>query len=168
MTDGFTAFYKTRQSILCSCPKCFAISRLRQLIIISEGKKSRTWLDDYEDNIQKFRDKKAAFEEQESTIRDVAVQRGREQVQNMVISSLSDKVVSSKYDPYDIKPINHPIDYIIYDGMNKKSISNVIFLHQKNQQLAELHKSIHSTVEEKKYDWKVARISQEGKLEIED
>ena len=133
MTDDFTAFYKTRQSILCSCPKCFAISRLSHLIIISEGKKSRTWLDDYEDNIRKFQEKKAAFEEQESTIRDAAVQRGREQVPKMVISSLSDKVVSSKYDPYDIKPINHPIDYIIYDGMNKKSISNVIFLRGINK-----------------------------------
>jgi len=168
MTDDFTAFYKTRQSILCSCPKCFAISRLSQLIIISKGKRSRTWLDDYEDNIRKFQEKRTAFEEQESDIRDAAVQRGREQVPKMVISSLSDKVVSSKYDPYDIKPINHPIDYIIYDGMNKNSISNVIFLHQKNPQLAELHKSIHGTVTEKKYDWKVARISQEGKLEIED
>ena len=86
----------------------------------------------------------------------------------MVISSLSDKVVSSKYDPYDIKPINHPIDYIIYDGMNKASVENVIFLHQKNNNLAQLHKSIHDTVENKKYDWKVARISQEGKLELED
>jgi hypothetical protein len=34
--------------------------------------------------------------------------------------------------------------------------------------LAQLHKSIHDTVENKKYDWKVARISQEGKLELED
>ena len=168
MTDDFTAFYKTRQSILCSCPKCFAISRLSQLIIISEGKKSRTWLDDYEDNIRKFQDKQATFEEQESTIRDAAVQRGRAQVPNMVVSSLSDKVVSSKYDPYDIKPINHPIDYIIYDGMNKKSINNVVLLHQKNKHLAELHKSIRNVIDSKEYDWKVARVSREGKLEIED
>jgi len=52
--------------------------------------------------------------------------------------------------------------------MTDGSINNVIFLHEKNTDLAELHKSIHNTIEEKQYDWKVARISREGMLEIED
>ena len=168
MTDEFSTFYKTRQSILCICPKCMAISRLSQLYIVSEGKKEKTWLDTYEEKIREFQEKQAEFEQQASDIKDAAIKRGREKVPKMVISSLSDKVISSKYDPYDIKPINHPIDYIIYDGMNKNSVENVILLHQKNNNLAQLHKSIHETVEKKKYDWKVARISKEGKLEIED
>ena len=168
MTDEFSTFYKTRQSILCICPKCMAISRLSQLYIVSEGRKERTWLDDYEEKVRKFQEKQGVVEQEESAIKDAAVKRGRDKVPKMVVSSLSDKVVSSKYDPYDIKPINHPIDYIIYDGMNKASVENVIFLHQKNNNLSQLHKSIHETVKEKKYDWKVARISKEGKLEIED
>ena len=168
MTDEFSTFYKTRQSILCICPKCMAISRLSQLYIVSEGRKERTWLDDYEEKVRKFQEKQGVIEQQASTIRDAAVKRGREKVPKMIISSLSDKVVGTKYDPYDIKPINHPIDFIIYDGMNKASIENVIFLHQKNNNLLQLHKSIRETVENKKYDWKVARISIEGTLEIED
>ena len=168
MTDEFSTFYKTRQSILCICPNCMAISRLSELYIISEGRKEKTWLDVYEENVRKFHEKQGEFEQKESAIREAAVQRGREKVPQMVISSLSDKMVSTKYDPYDIKPINHPIDYIIYDGMNKASVENVIFLHQKNNNLSQLHKSIHETIKEKKYDWKVARISKEGKLEIED
>lgn len=168
MTDEFSTFYKTRQSILCICPKCMAISRLSQLYIVSEAKKEKTWLDDYEEKVRKFQEKQGVVEQQASAIREDAVKRGRDKVPKMIISSLSDKVVSSKYNPYDIKPINHPIDYIIYDGMDNGSVENVIFLHQKNNNLAQLHKSIHETVENKKYDWKVARISQEGKLELED
>ena len=168
MTDEFSTFYKTRQSILCICPKCMAISRLSQLYIVSEAKKEKTWLDDYEEKVRKFQEKQGVVEQQASAIREDAVKRGRDKVPKMIISSLSDKVVSSKYNPYDIKPINHPIDYIIYDGMDNGSVENVIFLHQKNNNLAQLHKTIHETVENKKYDWKVARISQEGKLELED
>ena len=107
--------------------------------------------------IREFQEKQAEFEQQASDIKDAAIKRGREKVPKMIMSSLSDKVVSSRYDPYDIKPINHPIDYIIYDGMNKASVENVILLYQKNDNLAQLHKSIHETVENKKYDWKVAR-----------
>jgi len=54
--------------------------------------------------------------------------------------------------------------------MEKGAIDNVIFLHNKNKnsKIRELHKSIHTTVENEEYDWKVARISREGSLEIED
>ena len=64
----------------------------------------------------------------------------------------------------------YPIDYVIYDGMEKGSIDNVIFLHNKNKnsRMRELHKSIHATVEKEEYDWKVARISLDGALEIEE
>ena len=34
--------------------------------------------------------------------------------------------------------------------------------------MRELHKSIHATVEKEEYDWKVARISLDGGLEIEE
>ena len=168
MTDEFSTFYKTRQSILCVCPKCVAISRLSQLYIVSEGRKDKTWLDEFEEKIRKFQDKQGVFEQQKSAVKEAAIKRGREKMAKMVSTSLSDKVISKKYDPYDIKPINHPIDFIIYDGMTKNAVENVIFLHQKNDNLAQLHKSIHDTVENKKYDWKVARISKEGKLEIEE
>ena len=168
MTDEFSTFYKKGQSILCSCPKCMTISRLSQLYIVSEVKKEKTWLDDYDEKVRKFQEKQGVVEQEANAKRDDAIKRGRDEVPKLVISSLSDKVVSSKYDPYDIKPINHPIDFIIYDGMNKASVENVIFLHQKNNNLLQLHKSIHETVENKKYDWKVARISIEGTLEIED
>ena len=138
------------------------------MYIVSEVKKEKTWLDDYDEKVRKFQEKQGVVEQEANAKRDDAIKRGRDEVPKLVISSLSDKVVSSKYDPYDIKPINHPIDFIIYDGMNKASVENVIFLHQKNNNLLQLHKSIHETVENKKYDWKVARISKEGTLEIED
>ena len=47
--------------------------------------------------------------------------------------SLSDQITSLKFNPYDIKPILYPIDYVIYDGMEKGSIDNVIFLHNKKK-----------------------------------
>ena len=86
----------------------------------------------------------------------------------MINASLSGAITKLKYNPYDIKPINHPIDYVVYDGMSDGEINNVVFLHEKNKNLAELHKSIRDTVKKKEYDWKVARISKEGKFELED
>ena len=66
MTDEFSTFYKTRQSILCICPNCMAISRLSELYIVSEGRKEKTWLDVYEENVRKFHEKQGEFEQKES------------------------------------------------------------------------------------------------------
>lgn len=166
MSDVISAFTNFK-SIFCVCPKCKLISRLSNLNIESPNKVSRTWLDDFEDRKTQLQDKISDFQTNEKTIRSAAALRARSKLQNMVAGSLSDKL-SSKYDPFDIKAVNHPIDYIIYDGMNKKSINNVVLLHQKNKYLAELHKSIRNVIDNKEYDWKVARVSLGGKLEIED
>jgi len=166
MSDFISAFTNLK-SIFCLCPNCKLISRLSNLNIQSPKKVSRTWLDDFEDRQIQLQAEISDFQSKEKAIRSAAALRARSKIQSMVSDSLSDKL-SSQYDPFDIKPINHPIDYIIYDGMNKKSINNVVLLHQKNKHLAELHKSIRNVIDSKEYDWKVARVSLEGKLEIED
>jgi len=167
MSDILSTFTNFK-NILCVCPECNNISRLSQLYIYSEQKTQQTWLDGYEDRVRAFNELESEHDSKVNEIREQAIQRGRDQVPKLVNDSLSGAITGLNYDPYDIKPINHPIDYIVYDGMNGGSINNVIFLHKTNHDLAELHKSVHNTVEKKEYDWKVARISREGTLEMED
>ena len=162
--------FTNNQMILCICPKCRNISRFSDLRIISTKKTPETWLDGFEKKITDFQAKEEDFSSKEAAIRKEAAEKARKQLPILIKKSLSDQIASLKFNPYDIKPILYPIDYVIYDGMEKGAIDNVIFLHNKNKNLkmSELHKSIHTTVENEEYDWKVARISREGSLEIED
>ncbi len=155
------------KNVLCICPECDNISRLSQLYVYSNQKTKKTWLDDFEDRQRAFGKLESEHNSTVNEIREKAIQRGRDKVPKMVNDSLSGAITKLKYNPYDIKPINHPIDYVVYDGMTKGEIDNVIFLHEKNPNLTNLHKSIHDTVKKKQYDWKVARISKEGEFEIE-
>ena len=162
--------FTNNQMILCVCPKCKNISRFSDLRIISTKKTPQTWLDGFEKKLTDFQAKEDDFLSKEDAIRKEAAEKARKQLPILIKKSLSDQIVSLKFNPYDIKPILYPIDYVIYDGMEKGAIDNVIFLHNKNKnsKIRELHKSIHTTVENEEYDWKVARISREGSLEIED
>ncbi len=75
-----------------------------------------------------------------------------------------------RYDPYDIKAILHPVDFVVFDGMNKSSeVKDVIFLSRKtqNRELNLIWKSIKNTIEDENYDWKVARITIDGKMKLE-
>ena len=162
--------FTNNQMILCVCPKCRNISRFSDLRIISTKKTPQTWLDGFEKKLTDFQAKEDDFLSKEVAIRKEAAEKARKQLPILIKKSLSDQIASLKFNPYDIKPILYPIDYVIYDGMEKGAIDNVIFLHNKNKnsKMRELHKSIHTTVENEEYDWKVARISREGSLEIED
>ena len=163
--------FTNNQMILCVCPKCRNISRFSDLRIISTKKTSETWLDGFDKKLANLQTKEDDFSSKEAAIRKEAAEKARKQLPKLIRQSLSDQITSLKFNPYDIKPILYPIDYVIYDGMEKGAIDNVIFLHNKNKnaKMNELHKSIHTTVENEDYDWKVARISRDSdSLEIED
>ncbi len=128
-----------------------------------------TWLDTYEKNLDKFADKENEFAIEEQKIREEAIQRGREQVPKLVKNSMDPRIVALKYDPYDIKALLHPIDFVVFDGMNKNDMKDVVLLSRKteNPHLTTLQKGIAKAVEEKLYDWKVVRVSNDGDIKYE-
>lgn len=149
------------------CPKCETIMRVSELKIRSKEKTEKTWLDIFEAQQKKLDTQEEKFEEEEQNIREKAVQRGRLQVPKLVNKSLNKQFANLKYDPYDIKAILHPIDFVAFDGMNKGQVQNVTLLSSKttNPLLQNLHKAIAEAVKEKAYDWKVLRVSQDGSVE---
>jgi len=73
------------------------------------------------------------------------------------------------YNPYDIKPLLHPIDFVVFDGMNDKQMKDVVLLSRKtdNDHLLTHQKAINQTIKNKSYDWKVVRVSIDGQVEFE-
>lgn len=150
------------------CPHCNNLSRLSDLRLKSKEKIIKTWLDDFESNIQQIQQQEAKFRGEEREIREKATERGRAQVPKIVRKSMIKEFSRLKYDPYDIKAILHPIEFIVFDGMNKEEMNNVVLLAKQstNPYLQAMQKRISSTIEEKKYDWKVLRAGLDGEIEI--
>ena len=155
--------------VLCVCPECNSLMRLSDLHLRSKEKAPRTWLDVYESKISTVERKEDKFDDEESIIREKAIERGRAKVPGIIRKSLDDKFAKLKYDPYDIKPLLHPIDFVVFDGMNKDKMKDVVLLSRKttNKNLLQFHKGIARAVDDKAYDWKVIRVSEDGKVEYE-
>jgi len=151
------------------CPKCNEIVRLSDLQLRAKGKAPRTWLDDYQVDVEKADEIEAKFEEEKEKIKEEARERGRAQVPELVRQSLDEKFAKLHYNPYDIKALLHPIDFVVFDGMTDEEMKNVVLLSKStsNQYLQTIHNNIARTVEDKNYDWKVVRVSQDGQVEIE-
>ena len=166
---SFLENFNNMKIVLCVCPECNSLMRLSDLHLRSKQKPPRTWLDVYESKISTVERKEDKFDDEESIIREKAIERGRAKVPGIISKSLDDKFAKLKYDPYDIKPLLHPIDFVVFDGMNKDKMKDVVLLSRKttNKNLLQFHKGIARAVDDKAYDWKVIRVSEDGKVEYE-
>ena len=176
MADSLLDIFQQSKTVLCLCLHCSSLLRVSQLHLRSTGAAPRTWLDDYDDQKQKLqiKDDKVSRKEdklnsQVAEIREKSRERGRKRVVSTVLKSMDDYFSKKKYNPYDIKPIIHPVDFVIFNGDHDKQVNEVVFLSKKsnNPNLAALQKSVGECVKKKNYDFKIAKISNEGKVTLE-
>jgi predicted Holliday junction resolvase-like endonuclease len=133
------------------------------------GKSPKTWLDKYELELLALEAKEQAFGAKEAELRERAIERGRNKVPLMVKNCLCPEFKMLEYDPYDIKAIMDPVDFVVFDGLNQgKQVQSVTFLAKPTTpQMHAVTRSIKSTVSKGSYDWKVARITTTGKVEFQ-
>jgi len=168
MSELLSTFQSFRQ-ILCICPHCNQMMRLSDLHLRHVGKAPKTWLDKHQSNDLTLQKKVEKFEEKENQIREESIERGRKKVPTLVKKCLCPEFRALKYDPYDIKALMHPIDFIVFDGLNAEELRRITFLSRKitNPQQQAIIKSIGETIHKKSYEWKVSRIDMNGKVEFE-
>jgi len=167
MVKSFVDMFNQLKTIHCMCPKCDNLMRVSDLKLISKEKTEKTWLDMLDEKEEKMSKKEEKFVEEENNIREQSRKRGRQQVPKLINQSLNKNFSKLKYDPYDVKAILHPIDFVVFNGMNKGQVDNVALLSNKttNPHMQSLHKAIAEAVKTKSYDWKTLHVSQDGKVE---
>ncbi|MCX8175472.1 MAG: hypothetical protein N3E51_04680 [Candidatus Micrarchaeota archaeon] len=149
------------RTILCICPHCNGIYRLSDLHLRAGGRPAKTWLDVLEEKSLRLDKKEELFEEKERKLREAAAERGRKKAASIIRDLMIPSLSRFKFDPYDIKLITHPIEFVVFDGMNAGELDRIILLSAKAKSptLLSLHKQIEIAVREKNYDWRVARFS---------
>jgi predicted Holliday junction resolvase-like endonuclease len=169
MTGLFEEYQGFRQ-ILCICPCCEDIVRVSDLHIGVKGQSQKTWLDKIERANLLLDAKEEKFEEKEGKIRALAVERGRIEAEKTINKAVYPGLQALKLDPFDIKPILTPIDFIAFNGMTKNDTITEIMLISKttnNQKLNALREQTQKAITKKEYEWKVARINEECKICLE-
>ena len=164
MVQSFVDMFNQLKTVHCMCPNCDNLMRVSDLKLISKEKTDKTWLDTLDVKTKKIDTKEEKFAEEEGKIREESRKRGREQVPKLINQSLNKNFLKLKYDPYDVKAILHPIDFVAFDGMNEGQVNNVTLLSNKtkNPHLQNIHKAIAEAVKTKSYDWKILHVAEDG------
>jgi predicted Holliday junction resolvase-like endonuclease len=165
----FKEFQEFRK-ILCVCPDCGKIVRLSDLKLKSKAETDNTWLDYYEYRERLITGREDEFKAISKELREAARDEGRRQADEVFNNAIKPDFRAMKYDPGDIKPVLNPVDFVVFNGMNEgEEISDLVFLSQKldNPIVHKLRSQVQTTIEDKNYEWLVARIDETGKIEFE-
>jgi len=161
--------FQMYRKILVVCPCCGQFHRLSELNIKS-AKPVKTWLDDYKKR-ERFLDKQIEnFESSEGDVRKTKVKKGRSAAQRAYLRVIDPKLKKYARNPHDLKTIYDPIDYVVFKGMNdEKKIEDVLFLAKsaRNPELNKIRAQVKKAIKQKSYQWKVARISDTGRVSYE-
>jgi predicted Holliday junction resolvase-like endonuclease len=108
------------------------------------------------------------LDEKKKNLQERAREAGRKLAQRAV-KKIDPVFTPHKLNPDDAKVIFHPIDYVVFDGMKKESIKNIILLdrQEKGADRRALQRSIERVVEREDYEWQTMRVQEDGKIKIE-
>ena len=166
MSVQFVEVFQDFRTILCVCPCCGEIVRVSDLHLRYKDEAPKTWLDNYESQLRGYEQSLAEFQEQEKKIRNEAIARGRLRVIERTNMCIDSRLSCLNYDPYDIKSLFNPIDFVVFNGMNHgEELEDIVFLGQESND--NVRKSLRKTIEKEEYDFKIARVSEEGTVEFE-
>ena len=169
MNTLFQDFQEFRK-ILCICPCCDEIVRVSDLRIKARGPIVKTWLDSYEQKTIVQENKEEKFEQLEEKIRERNREVGRREAGKKIKGMLPQAISKMKINLSELIPIMHPVDFVLFQGMNeKKSISKISFISRtsKSPITQDLRNQVKNAVEHRKYSWQVGRIDDRGEIKLE-
>ena len=134
------------------------------------GKAPRTWFDGFDKKTRNIEKREEQFDEEEAVLRDAATERGRKRVPGVVRKSMDGEFARLRYNPYDIKALLNPVDFLVFNGLNdKEKLTDITFLSKRTEdkELIRIRRSIESVINEGNYIWQVARVDIAGKIHFE-
>ena len=165
----FEAFQEFRK-ILCVCHDCGRIVRLSDLKLKTKAETESTWLDYHEYRERLLSQREAEFDSVKVELREAARVEGRRQAEVVFNKAIKQDFRRMNYDPIDIKPVLNPVDFVVFQDMNKKKeISDLVFLSKQLESplINRLREQVKASIEKNHYEWLVARIDEKGKIEFE-
>lgn len=159
-------FFGLQRKIFGICPHTGEFFRLSDAKLFLGGRPPQDWKEQLDRGSLSLDDAEAALDEKEERLREKARRVGRAIAQKLVRKV--DRIFHPRrYHADDAKVLFHPVDYLLFQGMNtQESIREIAFLDRetKDQGHRELQRSIERAVSRGNYEWLTLRVADDGSL----
>lgn len=162
-------FYSSLRHIFGVCPHCQEIFRLSDCKLYQKKKPEIDWKEELDKEIQRLDNLEEKILEKIEATKEAARTTGRQNADKLV--NKIDKIFSPlKLNCNDCKVIFHPVDFIVFNGMNNNdgdcSIKEILLLDKNNKagQYLTIQKSIENSIRTKNYEWLTLRVENDGQI----
>lgn len=160
-------FYSSLRQIFFACPYCDEIHRLSDCKIYQKAKPDIDWKEKIDKEIERLETLEMKLQETIEATKEAARLVGRRAADKLI------KKIDPVFHPLglncnDCKVIFHPVDYVVFRGMNNNngdcSIKEIMLLDKSKKvgQSLVTQKSLEKAVQKKNYEWLTLRVDNNG------
>lgn len=169
MSTQVIEFYSALRQIFGVCDCCGEVFRVSDCKLYQKNKPANDWKEKIDSEIDRLDRLEEKLEEKIEKAREAAREAGRKEADKLV--KKIDPIFSPlRLNPNDAKVIFHPVDFIVFDGMNNnkgEAVIKNISLLDKSLRTGEdktLQTSIETAVQEENYEWLTLRVEENGEI----
>lgn len=172
MQKEILEFYSSLRQIFTVCPCCDEIHRLSDCKLYQKSKPPVDWKEKIDKEIARLEAMELKLKEKIALAKILAKQSGRKSADKLV-KKIGSVFTPLKLNPKDAKVIFHPIDFIVFGGMNDDNtdapLKHILLLDKsrKSGQFLSIQKSIENAIQKKNYEWLTFRVDNDGKISEE-
>lgn len=169
MQNQVIDFYSSLRQIFGVCDCCGEIFRVSDCKLYQKKKPAIDWKEKIDTEISRLDRLEEKLQEKIELAREAAREAGRKGADKLV--KKIDPIFSPlKLNPNDAKVIFHPVDFIVFNGMNSNSgdttIKNLVLLDKNNRkgEYQKIQSSIDKAVNKSNYEWLTLRVEENGTI----
>jgi predicted Holliday junction resolvase-like endonuclease len=151
------------------CPCCDIPFRLSEATLFTKVAPPKTVFEKIDEAYERAESRIELFEErEEQQIRDASRRLGRLAAQKR-LRKIAPFFVRRKIDPQDVKLLFHPVDYVVFRGMQDDRCASVDFIdHPPNTREREtIQRSLGRSIAAGNLEWQTFRIGESGDVTLD-
>lgn len=165
---NLVAFMQEQKRILGICPCCGELFRLSDAALFTRQPPPPTPLDEVDAERRKAELAAQRFEERAGALKEAALRCGQAEARQR-LRAIAGPFVERDIDPQDVKVLFDPVEFVAFRGMAAGAVSAVVLIDRPaaSTQQEAVQRSVADAVEKGRYEWKVLRIDDGGRVEAE-
>ena len=168
MKNDMIKFFRMQMQIFGICPQSGEFFRLSECRISTDKKLDPDWMDKLQASKKRIDKQENIVDLESEELMELGRKKGRAKA-DRAVRKVDSIFTPLKLNPADSKVIFHPVDYVVFNGMKKNDLKNLVLLDRKikSPKNRGLQNSIRKTVEKESYEWLTIRVERNGSISEE-
>jgi predicted Holliday junction resolvase-like endonuclease len=164
--SSIALYIREQRHIFGICPHCKSLFRLVDARVSYKTPYKADWLDEIEGDREKWQTKTEDLKGREKELRRLAIERATKRDLPKLLKRVVPTFVNRGLNPQDIKTVFHPIDFVVFDGLNDEGTERVVLMDHKTSEKARItvQEGISDAIKSGAIEWKTLRVSETGEI----